>query len=265
MPVTILKPGDVDPLWERKARRVLLSGPPNSGKTTSLRTFPKPMGYVAYPGEAGLSALDRTDVVVASWGDLDITKGVDWSTLLKEVKQTTADMIAGKYGEIKTFVGDGLHKLFGLFLNVVTGGASATSLDFDPKLYADAGKQFFLYLDRVKQSPIETVVFTVWDGAEKDDPDAKDKDTQKHIFPELPGKAAKLIMGEFSVALASTVQGVGAGAKYLWQTRPMGKVWGCGIKAPTGIASKIETFVPQDWGALQRVLLPTITQSGGAK
>lgn len=254
-----------DEPWERRAKRVLLTGPPNAGKTTSLltiaRTLNKPIAYLSYPGEAGASSLDISALPEGSrcwvWEDADLSEGADWAKVLREIKVLTAEIISKKHGTFAGFFGDGLHKLYGSFLAAQTAGASETGGDFEAKLYSGSHKGFFNYLTRVKQSDFDTVAFTVWDGREKDDPDAKDRDTQNHIFPELPGKAAKLIMGEFSVVLYATVQGVGGGAKYQWQTRPMGKVWGCGIKGPVRITEKIDTFIPQDWGRLLPKLLPT--------
>lgn len=258
MPFKIIRPGEDNSWTDRRAKRLLLTGPPNSGKTTSLRLWERPMAYVCFPGENGDATLPSEEGITKFvWEDLDYSKAVDWAAVLKEIKTVTADILGGtKYGQFKTYAGDGLHKLYSIFLNVQTGGASAAGEDFEAKLYSGSHKAFFTFIQRVNASLIENVVFTIWDGREKDDPDAKDKDTQKHIFPELPGKAAKDIMGEFSVVLYHMVQGQGAGAKYQWQTKPMGKVWGCGIKAPTEITSKIETFIPQDIKKLMPLLLP---------
>jgi hypothetical protein len=213
------------------------------------------MAYIAYPGEQGVSSFPAASLGdrVQCWAGSDITDPtrVDWTTELNSVKHVTADILTGKYGTFDVFAGDGLHKLHALFLAVATGGESARSYDFDAKLYGEAWKGFLGYLQMImRAATVKKKVFTVWDGREKDDPDAKDRDTQRHIFPELPGKGAKEIMGEFAVVVYACTRGVGEGAEYLWQTRPFGKVWGCGVKAPIRVTKSVKTYVPQDYKLL---------------
>jgi len=248
---------DVNTVWETRARRVLVNGPPNSGKTTSLRTWPKPMIVVSYPGEKGITSVPQGEGVRAFvWDAPDPAATVNWVGVLAEVSKLTFEALGGKYGPIRTFAGDGLHKLYDVCLNVATGGAKARGEDFEPKKYGTAGTLFFGYVEKVLLSTVEYVVLTCWDGLEKDDPDAKDKDTSKHIFPELPGKAAKLVMGEFAVVLYASREGSGPSAQYKWQTQPLGKVWGCGAKMPLEIAKRLPVTVPQDWSALEKLLIP---------
>ena len=255
---------DLESFWRSRSTCWLISGPPNSGKTGSLPTFlendKERIAYVAYPGEEGAGTFpaqalgDRAKIWVGS--DLsDPSKPVDWAAELRSVKQVTTDILAGKHGAFDVFAGDGLHKLHGLFLAVATGGESMKSYDFDAKCYGEAWKGFIQYLRLCFRSAgVRKKVWTIWDGREKDDPDAKDKDTQKHIFPELPGKGAKEIMGEFGVVVYATVKGVAEGARYEWQTKPFGKVWGCGIKAPVTVTKGVKTFVPQDYRVLAEQL-----------
>jgi len=242
--------------WSRRASRVLLSGPPNSGKTTSLLTFPRPMAYVAFPGEDGASSVPTNlpDVSAYVFEKKDFSKD-DYTGTLAEVKTFCLDLLAGKFGQYKTFAFDGLHKLYGLFLAAQTSGDSERGEDFDAKEYGKTHKAFFRFLAQIKASPAEVIAFTVWDGREKDDPEAKGRDAVTHIFPELPGAAAKLIMGEFSVVLYATKTGVGEGTEYQWLTRPLGKVWGCGIKAPVELTKNIPTRLDkQDWRLLEPLL-----------
>lgn len=272
MPLAEVK--DVEQFWKQRSACWLLSGPPNSGKTSSLATFlegvtrdaktglykvepnAERIAYVSFPGEQGVSSFpaaalgDRAQLWVGS--DItDPTKLVDWAAELKSIKTITVDILGGKHGKFDVLALDGLHKFHAVCLAVATGGVSASSYDFEAKLYGEAWKSFMSYLQMIfRCGTIKKKVFTIWDGREKDDPDAKDKDTQKHIFPELPGKGAKEIMGEFAVALYSRVSGVGEGAKFEWQTRPFGKVWGCGIKAPTNVTQGLNTHEPQDYKVL---------------
>jgi hypothetical protein len=174
---------------------------------------------------------------------------VNFNALWNEIETLTADVIVGKHGKIELFFGDGLHKAYQVALGKVTGGLSAVTLDFDAKLYADASKLFLKHIHTIQRAPsIFLPVFTVWEGREKDNPDSTEKKPVRHIFPELPGQLAKLILGEFGVVLYATKQG----PAYKWLTKPLGDVWGCGIKLPIAASSAIETFVPQDWGLLAK-------------
>lgn len=254
-------PHNEDAEWQALRNRILLVGPPNTGKTASLETFVGPeerIAYIQLPGEQGAGTFpakkfgDRAVVFVDKTDDP--TK-VDWVREVSGLKQLSIDIITGKYGKIDVVALDGLHKGWDIFLAKATGGASAKTLDFDAKLYVDAGKEFVvswlhMFFRAVTAGKIKRVVATIWDGREKDDPDDKSKTAASHLFPELPGKLAKGIVGEFGVVLGAGVQGVGGGAKFQWQTRPFGKVGGVGIKVPKDIAAKIETFIPQDWALL---------------
>ena len=166
-------------------------------------------------------------------------------------------VLLGKPRKFDVLAMDGIHKVHQIALNVVTGGEAATTLDFDAKKYEDARKKTMKLLEMVFRSYIRKIVMTVWDGREKDDPDVqKAKDITTHIFPDLPGQFAHKILGEFGCVLYATIQGTCEGTKYLWQTRPQGRVWGCGIKAPIPIARQIKTFIPQDWRKLTPLLFP---------
>lgn len=235
---------------------VLLTGPPNSGKTTSLISFvdahPKyRMAYIAYPGEQGASSLPQHERITQWAWTMESGGGPGvWGKVKTEVFTLTNEIIAGKHGEFQLFAGDGIHKLYATMLAAETNGASMGDGEFDPRVYGLVSRKFLNYLHAIQDAKsVVLPVFTVWDGREKDDPDAKDKETQKHIFPDLPGMMAKAIMGEFGVVLYATRMG----EKYMWQTRPSGKVWGCGVKLPQA-GSLLNLYEPQDWGVVGRKL-----------
>lgn len=245
-------------VWGQRARRVLINGPPNSGKTTSLRTWPKPMIVLSYPGEKGSTSIPHEDGVRAFVWDLpDPEKVQNWVGVLAEVNRLTFDILHGKHGPISTFAGDGLHKFFDVCLNVATAGARGRAENFEASKYGPAGVLFFGYIERVlASSAVANVVMTCWDGREKDDPDERGANPSRHIFPELPGQAAKAVMGEFAVVMYAIREGAGPAARYLWQTQPMGKVWGAGVKMPLEIAKSLPLTIPQEWPMLERYLIP---------
>ncbi len=201
-----------------------------------------------------------------TWQEPEPGAVIDWAQVTREIKEATQHIIKqAEDGDVEVFFGDGIHKLYEPFLHKVTAGISAVSLDFDAKLYESARRMFMGYIGMVQRAPFKRVVWTVWDGREKDDPTDQAKNAPTHIYPDLPGKLAKLIMGEVPIVLYASVQGVGEGAQYRWQVRPFGKVWGCGIKGDVEVTKHVPTYVPQDWAKLAALLgcpLPDAGASG---
>lgn len=243
--------------WQQGLRRSLIVGPPNSRKTTSLFTWPRPIGLISYPGEKGFASIPVGEPGVNAfvWEDDVVTK-TSPSALVKEIETASFELLAGKHGEITTFAGDGIHKLYSAYLNEATNGAYSNGDDFEPRMYGRAHEAFLHYLNRVMHSKVQYVVFTVWDGREADNPEAGSK-SPTHIFPDLPGKLAKRIMGEFSVVLYAEVSPPvpGQTQKATWQLQPGGKVWGAGVKLPVALAAKLPSKVPQDWKQVEPLLL----------
>jgi hypothetical protein len=247
--------------WKKGLSRALIVGPPNSRKTTSLLTWPGPQGIVSYPGEKGYASIPvgRDGLTAYVWEDDVVTK-TSPTALVKEIETCTFDLLARKTEPLTTFCGDGLHKLYGAYINEASNGAYAAGDDFEAKLYSRAHESFLHYLNRVMHSKVPYVVFTCWDGKEADNPEAGSK-SPTHIYPDLPGKMAKRIMGEFSVVLYASVSPPipGQPQKATWQLQPGGKVWGAGVKLPPDIAAKLPKEVAQDWSALEPMLLAKIT------
>ena len=105
--------------WEFVISRDLRVGPPNSGKTVSLLTNERPLYIISYPGEKGSSSIpvfgkDAEGVQAYIWKEDDVTKNKP-GAIIKAVETLTWDIMTGKeapIGPVKSFAGDGLHKLY---------------------------------------------------------------------------------------------------------------------------------------------------------
>lgn len=254
------------------ARRVLISGAPNTLKTTAMLTWPKPLHIVSYPGEKGFETIPTNvdGIFPYVWEIDDITK-VSPHAVVREVETLTMEILSGKHGEVTTFVGDGLHKLYGwfweaAFQDLIAAASQRKDWDGnDENLRGPAygvthggatGGTFGAYITKTLHTPTPYIVMSLWEGASKDDPDDPRKRASKHIFPDLPGMAAKRIVGEFGATLYSTVtlpdpQGRVQGQ---WQLRPEGNVWGAGVKVAPEIAKNLPARMPQDFLALEELL-----------
>ena len=258
--------------WKKGVSRTLIVGPPNSLKTSSIATWPRDTHWISYPGEKGHSSIpaDEPGIHAYVWEADDLAK-FSPSAVITEIEKLTIEILTLKHGPIVTFAGDGLHKLYEFYflqelaaLKQVFGGSSefsgATDEELEEKLsgkaYGRAHSSFKHYLDIIGFSSVQHAVFTIWDGEEKDNPDNK-RGGSSHVFPDLPGKMARRIMGEFPIVLAAKVslpdpQGRVNGT---WQTRPGGKIWGAGIKVPPEVAKRIPAEVPQNWPALYNLIV----------
>ena len=247
--------------WQQGLRRVLIVGPPNSRKTSSLFTWPFPIGLISYPGEKGFASIPvgQPGLSAFVWED-DVVAKTSPSALVKEIEQCTFDLLARKVEPIVTFAGDGLHKLYAAYINEASNGAYAAGDDFDAKCYNRSHEAFAHYLNRVMHSKVQNVVFTCWDGKEADNPEAGSR-SASHVYPDLPGKMAKRIMGEFSVVLYAEVPPPvpGQPQKATWQLQPGAPDLAAGVKVPSTLAAKLPQKVPQDWQLVEPMLLGKTT------
>src|SRR5262245_35758968 len=158
--------------WERNLNRVLLIGPPDSGKTRSARTWPHDdkniLFHVSYPGEKGTNTLIREPGIKPFTYKMTPESKVSSRQVVNEVRQLTIDIISGKHGKCHVFFGDGLHKLCEFYLDVASEGAYFKGTEFEPKLYTRCYGMFLDYINLVMQSDVPYVVFTLWDGKEPD-------------------------------------------------------------------------------------------------
>jgi len=204
------------------------------------------------------------------WENIDISKPQNWTEIWRETKGLTIEILTGKHGPCDVFVGDGLHKLYQIVLAAVTGGKNFTGEEFDPRNYSTSHAWFWEYVDLVWNAPVPWAVLTCWDGLELDNPDdarskadgGKGAAASKHVYPDLPGQAAKKIMGETSIVLYADCDGAGDSARYFWRTRASGRVWGASIKLPVSIIEnvKIPKEVPQDFAALDKLIMTQVEQ-----
>jgi len=269
--------------WDFVISRDLRVGPPNSGKTQSFLTNERPCYIVSFPGEKGVTTLPVNEPGIKTyvWKEDDITKGKP-GAIIKEVTDLTTELITGKrapIGPMKSFCGDGLHKLYSNFwlrefnhLIATKGeligkpkrdGTVVTEEDFKLQAYGNenygASRDFMKYVTYVYESNVPHVTFTCWEGMELDTPELKSK-SDSHILPDFPGKLAKRIMGEFAIVLYASLQVTTPVPNQppvvvsKWQLKPGGKVWGAGIKIPPEIAKNIPKEITQDWGELKKYL-----------
>lgn len=263
----------------KRIRRVLLIGGPNTRKTTSvIRTFPRPLHIMSYPGEKGSGVIPTNDPEVKGyiWEEEDDPSKTSYTQMINEVEKSTWDILAGNRGPIKTFAGDGLHKLASLYWNREYArlksvyadqiAAGKTDRDGQPleealkiRAYGNenfgATKEIMQYVSRVIQSNVDTVVFTCWEGVEAEDKELAGNN-QRHIFADLPGRLARRVVGEFGVVLFAEVglPDPTGKSRATWQTRKQGKVWGVGVKVMPEIADKLPPIVEQDWNKLYELL-----------
>jgi hypothetical protein len=257
--------------WKRLFSRALVSGPPNSWKTTSLKTWPRPTHVLFFPGEKGASSLDHAPDLHGYTFEVDPATPMSARKVVKLVQTTTVEILSGKHGPIQTFAGDGLHKLYGIIHQANLDELISTypSSDEDKlrgRAFGLAHEEFTSYLTLVCNSAVPRVVFTIWDGSTKDNAKDKSQDASSHIWPDLPGEMAKKIIGEVGAALYAVPGREVAPGKFspgTWQTRRSGAVWGVGIKAPLSVVSRIPTAIPQDWTALEHMAFTEAPKPAG--
>lgn len=253
-------PADAE-MYTKSQSRVLIAGDPNSGKTQSLLTWPRPLHVVVYPGEKGAATIrhDPTNGVHVYLYQGGKT-GINSADCIREVRQLVTDILVGKMGKTETIAGDGVHKFYDYLLDVSSGGAYLNGDEVDMKAYVPAQREFQKHLDTIAYSSAPNVVFTCWTGQERDSQKKEVKTT--HIWPDLPGKAAKRILGEFTATLYSTVRPAaipGGDPQFVWQLKPDETVWGVGVKCPDDVRAQLPKYTPQDWKTLMTTINPTPT------
>lgn len=256
-------------------RALLISGSPNSRKTTSLFTWAKAarpgvVHIVTCPREEGWETIPTNDPLIKSHVDYcnynPAGGDTDWTGIVAAVKQRCAEIIAGKHGPASTLALDGLHKYFECVLGACTNGGCFKGEGFNgilvyPKAQNMAAELMYL----LKRSSLNYVVFTCWDGYEKDREIEQDRmegskivQAERHKWPDLPGKMAKRVIG-----MVSTVHASVQGSMARWQVLPAGDVQGCGLKRPPDIMAQFKSpFVNQSWPELEAKMYPNDNVTG---
>jgi hypothetical protein len=267
--VGFIEPKESD--WLRTMSRFLILGEPNSRKTSSLVTFPHDAegdgkdGYLmilSYPGEMGANSLPRGPGIKTFVWQASPEEKLSSSTVVAQVRQLTVDILSGKHGRCKTFVGDGLHKLAEYHLDAASSGEYFTSQDFTVgEKYGKRGPhekayaEFMQYLQLVYDSPVPFAGFTCW---ERSRPDTYAGAKVTRTYPGLIGQLSEKALGMFSLVLYAYVKqsviptrpSVG-----MWQLKENKEIAGAGLKVPLEILKRLPNEIEQDWGKLYALLL----------
>jgi hypothetical protein len=240
-----LIPVDLDS-WKGTFRRVLLNGPPLSGKTTSLLTFPKKRHILIAPGELGHSSVrEDDDTKVYFWQFDPSSSNIQYMKTWVQVQKLTNEVLGGKFGEVETFAIDGLHKL--MFTIMCANGWTP---DTEGKVYPKYYRKFNEYLSPILASTIPYVVATCYDGRESIEPGSK----ITQVFPQLPGALAKDIMGTFPVCFHAERHGEGDKETFVWRLRAQGSMQAAGMHLPVDLKKKFPAELEQDWSKVEAIL-----------
>jgi hypothetical protein len=119
-----------------------------------------------------------------------------------------------------------------------------------------------------RQSMIPYVFFTVWDGKDPDKPELKSQ-SPMHVYPDLPGKLARRIMGEFSFVISTqSAPAIVAGqpARFWFQLKADNTIHGAMIKIAPEIAAFLPMKMDQDWILLEKTIMDAAAKvKAGAK
>lgn len=274
--------------------RMMIQGPPNSGKTSSVcETWPRPLHIVVAPGEKGDATIPRgvDGVFPYVWEEGPIDR-LSSGKVVNEVEALINNILGGKFGPVATLCFDGFHKLYGYILDEKSGGqlfrgeelgGETKSGEKDQyssaRMYNRAREHARHIVQQANAAPCPNIVWLCWDGREADDP-TKGFKSQTHVFPGLPGQAAKEFMGEFGLVVHSRInwgkravvapkdapEGVLATNvqrfEAKWQLLPEGDVWGACVKAPLAVIERLPSYCNQNYTTLKTILEDAWKSSG---
>ena len=244
------------------AGRVILWGRPNTRKTTSIvETWPETdepgsKQFISLPGEKGWESVPHRSSIVSHVWQVEDLGTLSPDVAVREANEIAIQVAAGKFGKPLTLAVEGLHKLY----EYAYDAALADLMAGDPKdngpevhrgpAYGVAHKTVLRFLNKLSASGVPYLVVTCWEGDTKDDLKSKDRNAPTHKAPELPGRLADAITGEFGVSVRAFLKKAPDGVKGLWQIQPDPTAHGCAIKAGLEIAKGLPRIIPQDFRVL---------------
>lgn len=220
--------------------RILISGLPQSGKTTSLPTFIYgPYDYydeqeqqaaidyadgkhaviIVCPGEFGIKSLPQDTPHLTSLyyetGEGEDTNSVKWSeSALSGFFTTYKDTIKGKPDIL---ILDGIHCLWSHWMNRTTGGDFLSGIDMSvnpatgrvdkyrpANFYSRTHQAFGQFIAGVYSEQVPLIICTTWEALEPDS--AGDIGSTRHLLPAIPGEMAYGIIGRFDARVSARVE-----------------------------------------------------------
>jgi hypothetical protein len=259
-----------------KNRRLIISGKPNMGKTTSLATFDKPHMIINAPGEQGIDSIPRDEGITAAYFQQERGERISSVTILEEFMYEVHKAL--NEPDWQTVSIDGAHKLYDYFLDVATNGAFFKGMTFDSKLYAISHTLFDNFMANLFYAQTPVIVLTTWCEREYLDPDLsteQKKNQPRYMQVMFPGKMATHFMGLVNSGavhaditsicnMPDCPQSRKREMHYTWQLRPdinqtdegtgvgIGYNRDCGFKLPRG--KQLPTLIHQDYQHLKKLL-----------
>ena len=168
-------------------------------------------------------------------------------------------------------------------MNIITGGAYLSGRDFEKKLYGYCHAKFGQFLSTVYASKIPLVVMTTWedyefveDNLSRLEQAEAERAASKALWPSLPGKMAKRLVGHFDARLSCQIEKqclhkdcedsnpvqkkgerpIARQEHFVWQFLPKNDVRGVGIKGLRKISRSMKAtpWIHQNYKTLERLL-----------
>lgn len=198
------------------------------------------------PGELGHSSLQEdSDTKLYYWQFDQNSTQVQYARIWVQLERLTREILAGKHGEITTFGIDGLHKLYYVIMK-----AAGFTVNSDPKEYVKYHETFGNYMYMLLGSSVKYVVATSYDGNEALEAGSK----VMQVFPDLPGKMSKQVMGMFPCVFHTERNGEGDKEKFVWRLRASGKIQGVGMHLPPEIKNRFPAEIEPDWSKVEAII-----------
>lgn len=243
-------------------QRILISGKPNTGKSSSLSGFDKRLAIVVAPGEQGTGSFSDQEGVDHYLADNVL--GWDTAEVMLSFQGLLYRLIDSQ--EYQTIAIDGIHKVHECFINIASNGAKFNGVAFDNRIYGLAHDMFKAFVGELFYANTPMIVYTCWCEMEFVDQDLSVGQKQdRRVMPALGGKMALDIMGLLNTGSVHAMKGydceqpgckfVGKNKKehYLWQLEPDGINGDCGLKLPRHTL-QIPKTIHQDWQVLKQII-----------